>query len=59
MTEGGPNHATELLATYMYKQAFTSFSMGYGSTVAVFMFLISFVLTVVVLSMGKRESVYA
>jgi raffinose/stachyose/melibiose transport system permease protein len=59
MTEGGPNHATELLATYMYKQAFTSFSMGYGSTVAVFMFLISFLLTVVVLRMGKKEGVYA
>jgi raffinose/stachyose/melibiose transport system permease protein len=59
MTEGGPDHATELLATYMYKQAFTSFSMGYGSTVAVFMFLISFMLTVVVLRVGKREVLYA
>jgi len=59
MTEGGPNHATELLATYMYKQAFTNFSMGYGSTVAVFMFLISFVLTVIVLRLGKREAIYA
>jgi raffinose/stachyose/melibiose transport system permease protein len=59
MTEGGPNHATELLATYMYKQAFTSFSMGYGSTVAVFMFLISFILTVIVLRMGRRETAYA
>jgi len=59
MTEGGPDHATELLATYMYKQAFTNFNMGYGSTVAVFMFLISFVLTVVVLKFGKRGSVYA
>jgi ABC-type sugar transport system permease subunit len=33
--------------------------MGYGSTVAVFMFLISFLLTVVVLRMGKKEGVYA
>jgi raffinose/stachyose/melibiose transport system permease protein len=56
MTEGGPNHATELLATYMYKQAFTNFSMGYGSTVAVFMFLISFLLTVAVLRMGRKEA---
>jgi raffinose/stachyose/melibiose transport system permease protein len=59
MTEGGPDHATELLATYMYKQAFTGFSMGYGSTVAVFMFLISFILAVVVLRLGRREAVYA
>ncbi len=59
MTEGGPDHATELLATYMYKQAFTGFRMGYGSTVAVFMFLISFLLTVLVLRLGKREAAYA
>jgi len=59
MTEGGPEHATELLATYMYKQAFTDFNMGYGSTVAVFMFLISFLLTVLVLRAGRREAVNA
>lgn len=59
MTEGGPDHATELLATYMYKQAFTGFNMGYGSTVAVAMFLISFILTVLVLRLGKREAVNA
>jgi raffinose/stachyose/melibiose transport system permease protein len=55
MTEGGPNHASELLATYMYKQAFTSFNMGYGGTVAVFMFLISFLLTVLVLKAGRAS----
>jgi raffinose/stachyose/melibiose transport system permease protein len=59
MTEGGPDHATELMATYMYKQAFTGFNMGYGSTVAVFMFLISFVLTVLVLRTGRTEAVNA
>jgi ABC-type sugar transport system permease subunit len=30
--------------------------MGYGSTVAVFMFLISFLLTVAVLRMGRKEA---
>jgi raffinose/stachyose/melibiose transport system permease protein len=40
MTEGGPSHASELMATYMYKKAFTAFNMGYGSTVATAMFLI-------------------
>jgi raffinose/stachyose/melibiose transport system permease protein len=56
MTQGGPNHASELMATYMYKQAFTSFRMGYGSTVAVFIFLISFLLTVIVLRFGRRTA---
>ncbi len=41
MTGGGPGHATELMATYMYRQAFSSYKMGYGSTVAVAMFLLA------------------
>lgn len=40
MTEGGPSHASELMATYMYKKAFSSFDMGYGSTVATALFVI-------------------
>lgn len=55
MTSGGPNHASELMATYMYKQAFTNFKMGYASSVAVVMFLISIILTVLILRMGRRK----
>jgi len=40
MTEGGPSHASELMATYMYKKAFAAFDMGYGSTVATALFVI-------------------
>ena len=40
MTEGGPSGKTELMATYMYKNAFTSMKMGYGSTIASAMFII-------------------
>jgi len=40
MTGGGPGNATELMATYMYKLSFTHFKMGYGSTVAVGMFIL-------------------
>lgn len=39
MTEGGPLYSTEVMATYMYRKAFHEFRMGYGSTVAVAMFL--------------------
>ncbi len=55
MTEGGPNHASELMATYMYKQAFTSFKMGYGSAIAVVMFIISFAVTIIALKLGKQS----
>lgn len=40
MTGGGPGHSTELMATYMYKQSFGQFNMGYGSAVAGGMFLL-------------------
>ncbi len=40
MTEGGPSGKTELMATYMYKNAFTSMKMGYGSAIASAMFII-------------------
>lgn len=40
MTGGGPGTSTELMATYMYKQSFKNFNMGYGSTVACGMFIL-------------------
>lgn len=39
MTNGGPVHATETMATYLMKSGFESFEMGYGSAVGVIMFL--------------------
>lgn len=36
LTNGGPGQASELLTTYMYKQAFTSTDFGYASTISVF-----------------------
>lgn len=55
MTGGGPNRSSELMATYMFEQAFTSFKMGYGSTIAVFMFLLSLGLAMLTLSGGKKD----
>ncbi|MFA7119206.1 MAG: sugar ABC transporter permease [Sphaerochaetaceae bacterium] len=43
MTGGGPQGATELMATYMYKKGFVEFEMGYASSIASVMFVICFV----------------
>lgn len=43
MTNGGPVHATETMATFLYKYGFNSFELGYGSAVGVIMFFICFV----------------
>jgi len=33
MTQGGPAGSSELVATYLYKQAFERFEMGYASAI--------------------------
>jgi len=55
MTEGGPSHASELMATYMYKQAFSSFRMGYGSAIATAMFTIVMITALAAMAVGQRR----
>ncbi|MCA1648098.1 MAG: sugar ABC transporter permease [Chloroflexi bacterium] len=56
MTGGGPSNATELMATYMYKQAFEQYRMGYASAIAVVLFVIAFVVSSAVLIVDQRRS---
>lgn len=42
MTQGGPAHATELMAIYMYNKTFEVYKYGYGSAVSLVIFAISF-----------------
>jgi multiple sugar transport system permease protein/raffinose/stachyose/melibiose transport system permease protein len=41
LTEGGPNHASEMLPTYTFKQAFQQQSVGYGSTISVVLLVVA------------------
>jgi raffinose/stachyose/melibiose transport system permease protein len=45
MTGGGPGNASYTLAMYVYRAAFQDQDVGYGSTIAVLLFGISFVLS--------------
>lgn len=49
MTKGGPGNATETLAMLIHKTTIEYLDVGYGSTLAVFMFIISMVITAVYL----------
>lgn len=55
MTEGGPSNSTELMATYMYKQAFSNFNMGYASTISFMMFTISFIVALLILATDQNR----
>ena len=58
MTGGGPGTSTELMATYMYKQSFSVFNMGYGSAVAGGMFILITLVSLITMKIlnGKEEA---
>lgn len=64
MTTGGPNHASEVLGTYLYVTAFGatgggSASMGYASAIGVVILMLSLVGTSIQLRLtGNRTDVY-
>jgi raffinose/stachyose/melibiose transport system permease protein len=45
MTGGGPGNASYTLAMYVYRSAFQDQNVGYGSTIAILLFGLSFVLS--------------
>ena len=55
MTEGGPVNASEVLTTYMYRHGFVSFRLGFGSSVAVILFLICLVFSLIYQRVFMRQ----
>lgn len=49
MTEGGPSHASEILATYFYKIAFSYYQFGKGAAFGFILFAIALSLSIVVI----------
>jgi raffinose/stachyose/melibiose transport system permease protein len=55
MTTGGPIGASEVMATYMYKFGFQRLQIGYGSAVAVVIFLFCLILSLVYQRASRRR----
>jgi len=54
MTKGGPVNVTETMATYMYRFGLVYFKLGYGSAVAIYMFLICLAFSIVYQRLTRR-----
>jgi multiple sugar transport system permease protein len=55
-TKGGPLHATTVVVYYLYQQAFSFFHAGYAAAMAVFLFVVIAVITVVQLRLTRDAS---
>lgn len=55
-TRGGPGTATEILNLYAYRTSFLEVNFGYGSTLAVFILLITITVAGILYSIRKKRS---
>ena len=57
MTAGGPDNASQTLASWLYKSAFFNDKMGYAATIAVAIFIITMTVSIVQLFLNRGKSV--
>lgn len=56
---GNPEGKTRFYMVYFYKQSFSFFNMGYGSTLAWLMFIVALVITIILFGTAKYWVYYA
>lgn len=56
MTAGGPNNSSQTLGSYLYRVGFRNDEMGYASALATLLFVITLVLTIIQLRVGRTGS---
>ncbi len=57
MSNGGPNHSSEVMALYMYYKSFRDMQYGYGSAIAVVLLGMCMLITVVLNRLFKSEAI--
>lgn len=55
MTNGGPNHASEVIASYMYYKSFRDYQYGYGSAVSVVLMVLCLVVAFILQRLFRSE----
>ena len=59
MTKGGPFNSSSTLAVFMYKESFSKYKMGYGSSAAVILFAMTLVIIALYFrQIAKAEELY-
>lgn len=57
MTNGGPDSASHVFLSYIYQEAYTNSSYGYGMALSSIVFLFSFALSGILNAVTKREEI--
>jgi len=57
MTAGGPSDSSQVLGTWLYRNAFLADDMGYASAIAVVIFVITFGFAAVHLALSRRKRI--
>lgn len=58
MTGGGPNNLSHVLNTYMYYRTFTTNEYGYGMSVAVFILIVSSIISIAYIQNSRKKISY-
>jgi raffinose/stachyose/melibiose transport system permease protein len=55
LSGGGPNHASEVMSSYMYTVGFQHMDFGYGAAIGLILFVICFVITQIISLFGNKQ----
>ncbi len=56
MTQGGPNHITEVLASHLYTQGFKYYKYGYASAISIILLVLCLIVTLLINKLIKTET---